>query len=56
MNGFLKPSSVLLQRPLKAERGAIVLEPGFVPRLEEMRIATVTVASEHFAHRAKARA
>jgi L-alanine-DL-glutamate epimerase-like enolase superfamily enzyme len=56
MNGFLKPSSMLLQRPLKAERGAIVLEPGFIPQLDKERITTFTVADEHFAPRARARA
>jgi L-alanine-DL-glutamate epimerase-like enolase superfamily enzyme len=55
MNGFLKPSSGLLRHPLKAERGAIVLEPGFVPRLDEDRVAKVTVASERHAARAVAR-
>jgi L-alanine-DL-glutamate epimerase-like enolase superfamily enzyme len=56
MNGFLKPTSALLRRPLRAERGAIVLEPGFVPQLDEERVAKFTVASEHHTARLKARA
>lgn len=56
MNGFLKPSSALLHRPLKAERGAILLEPGFVPQLDEQVVAQFTVASERHASRIKARA
>jgi L-Ala-D/L-Glu epimerase len=56
MNGFLKPSSALLRHPLKAERGAIVLEPGFVPLLDEERVAHFTVTSERHTARARARA
>ena len=55
MNGFLKPASALLRQPLKAEHGAIVLEPGFVPLLDEERVGKFTVASEHHAARVKAR-
>jgi L-alanine-DL-glutamate epimerase-like enolase superfamily enzyme len=56
MNGFLKPSSALLRQPLRAERGAIVLEPDFVPQLDEEKIAKFTVADERHAVRLKARA
>lgn len=56
MNGFLKPSSALLRQPLKAEGGAIMLEPGFVPRLDEERVAQFTVADERYAARLRAKA
>jgi hypothetical protein len=39
MNGFLKPRSGLLTTPLEFEGGAIVLRPGFAPRLDHGRIA-----------------
>jgi o-succinylbenzoate synthase len=39
MNGFLKPRSGLLTMPLEFDAGAIVLRPGFAPRLDTERIA-----------------
>jgi L-alanine-DL-glutamate epimerase-like enolase superfamily enzyme len=56
MNGFLKPSSGLLRRPLRAEAGAIRLEPGFTPQLDEERVARFTVGSGRFSPRTRARA
>ena len=42
MNGFLKPVAPLLVNPLKFERGAIVLEPGFRPALDRAAVACCT--------------
>ncbi len=42
MNGFLKPTARLLADPLRFDHGAIVLEPGWVPRLEPAAVAAVT--------------
>jgi L-alanine-DL-glutamate epimerase-like enolase superfamily enzyme len=56
MNGFLKPSSALLKQPLKAEAGAIRLDPGFVPQLDEQLVSRFTVGSAHRAARSPARA
>ncbi len=57
MNGFLKPSTRLLQRPLAEDRGAIALEPGFVPVLDDEAVARVAVGVETFsARRAQAHA
>ncbi len=42
MNGFLKPAARLLAEPLRFERGAIVLEPGWSPRLDPAAVARVT--------------
>jgi hypothetical protein len=39
MNGFLKARSGLLTTPLEFEDGAIVLRPGFAPRLDHGRTA-----------------
>ena len=49
-NGFLKPRRSILARPLRFERGAILLEPDFVLRLDaaavkEHRIAEETVSA-----------
>jgi hypothetical protein len=49
MNGFLKARSGLLTTPLEFEAGAIVLRPGFVPRLDHRRIAPYVLASTGFA-------
>jgi L-alanine-DL-glutamate epimerase-like enolase superfamily enzyme len=38
MNGFLKPRGGILSEPLPFDNGAIVLEPGFAPRLDAARI------------------
>jgi len=46
MNGFLKPSSRLLRNPLKFEKGAIVLEPGYRPELDRDALARCTVAKQ----------
>lgn len=43
MNGFLKPVSPLLARPLKFDDGAIVLEPGFLPALDSTALARCTL-------------
>lgn len=51
MNGFLKPAVRLLRRPLAAEGGAVVLEPGFAPELDDQAVARCTVAAETFAPR-----
>ncbi len=50
MNGFLKPGARLLQIPLKFERGAIVLEPGFRPELDHDALARCTIAKKTFKH------
>ncbi len=42
MNGFLKPAAPLLAEPLRVEAGAIVIEPGWVPRLDPEAVARVT--------------
>lgn len=52
MNGFLKPVARLLERPLRLERGAIVLEPGERPTLERDALARYTVAQEEFSAKA----
>ncbi len=56
MNGFLKPSARLLETPLAAERGAIALDPAFVPALDEAAVGRHTVASETFSPSRRARA
>ena len=56
MNGFLKPSSHLLRSPLKAEAGAIRLDPCFAPQLDEQLVSRFTVGSERHAARSRARA
>jgi L-alanine-DL-glutamate epimerase-like enolase superfamily enzyme len=56
MNGFLKPSSGLLRQPLRAEGGAIRLEPGYAPQLDEQLVSRFTVGSERHAPRSRARA
>ena len=43
-NGFLKPRRSYVHVPLRFEAGAIVLEPGYVPELDEEAVAAVTVA------------
>jgi L-alanine-DL-glutamate epimerase-like enolase superfamily enzyme len=54
MNGFLKPVVRLLERPLRFERGAIVLEPGEWPCLEREALTRYTVAREGFSAKASA--
>lgn len=43
MNGYLKPTASLLRNPLKFERGAIVLEPGYRPMLDPEALARCTL-------------
>jgi L-alanine-DL-glutamate epimerase-like enolase superfamily enzyme len=43
MNGFLKPVATLLAKPLKFERGALILEPGFSPALDDDALAHCTL-------------
>ncbi len=54
MNGFLKPVARLLERPLRFERGAIVLEPGDRPSLDRNALVRYTVAREGFSAKASA--
>jgi len=54
MNGFLKPRSGLLTAPLEFEAGAIVLKPGFAPRLDHQRIAPYVLDAAAFAGTAAA--
>lgn len=49
MNGFLKPRARLFTRPLRYERAAIHLEPGFWPGIDREVLAAHSVASERFA-------
>jgi o-succinylbenzoate synthase len=48
MNGFLKPRERLLTEPLPFEDGAIVLAPGFQPRVDRDRIARYRVDAVAF--------
>ena len=48
-NGFLKPKSRLFAEPLAFERGALVLRPGFAPRIDRAALAAHTLATERFA-------
>ncbi len=48
MNGFLKPVGGIFAEPLTVDSGAIVLAPGFKPRLDEDKVASFAVASERF--------
>ena len=48
MNGFLKPAARLLKNPLKFDRGAIVLEPGYGPQLDDAAVACCTVERRSF--------
>jgi L-alanine-DL-glutamate epimerase-like enolase superfamily enzyme len=43
MNGFLKPVTALLERPLQFDRGSIVLEPGYRPALDAAAVARCTL-------------
>ena len=44
-NGFLKPRTRLFETPLGFESGAVLLQPGGPPRLDEVRLDAVTVES-----------
>jgi L-alanine-DL-glutamate epimerase-like enolase superfamily enzyme len=48
MNGFLKARGGLLTRPLRLERGAIVLEAGYRPELDPARVEPFAVARAAF--------
>ena len=50
MNGFLKARSGLLTAPLEFEGGAIVLRPGFAPRLDHGRVASYRLDFAGFPH------
>lgn len=50
MNGFLKARSGLLTAPLEFEDGAIVLRPGFAPRLDHGRVAPYRLDFAGFPH------
>ncbi len=49
MNGFLKPKAGLLTQGRSVERGTLVLEPDFVPRLDPAAVAEYAVDVAHFA-------
>lgn len=49
MNGFLKPTTRLLSAPLLFRDGAVIVEPGFAPALDQEAVASCTVSKEHFA-------
>ncbi len=42
-NGFLKPRRSIVARPLRFEKGAIVLEPGWTPRLDPAAVEAQSV-------------
>ena len=48
MNGFLKPAARLLKNPLEFRAGAIVLEPGYRPQLDDAAVARCTVEKRDF--------
>jgi o-succinylbenzoate synthase len=43
-NGFLKPRRSIVARPLRFEKGAIVLEPGWTPQLDRAAVEAQSVA------------
>lgn len=47
-NGFLKPKSGLFTEPLGFERGRMMIEAGFRPRIDPAALADKIVAEEHF--------
>lgn len=47
MNGFLKARAQLFAEPLQVHDAAIILKPGFVPRLAHERIAPYVLATYH---------
>ncbi len=51
MNGFLKPVAPLLASPLQFSQGAIVLEPGFSPRLDADAVKRFRVGEASYAGR-----
>jgi L-alanine-DL-glutamate epimerase-like enolase superfamily enzyme len=48
MNGFLKPRDRILARPLAFTDGALILEPGFTPILDDAAMARLALATEIF--------
>ena len=48
-NGFLKPKTRLFAEPLRFAGGALVIPPGFAPRIERSSLAAHEVAKERFA-------
>jgi L-Ala-D/L-Glu epimerase len=48
MNGFIKPRDSILRRPLRIEKGAMILEPGWRPEIDIEALAAVTVATASF--------
>lgn len=48
-NGFLKPAGSLFAQPLPFEDGAILLLPGYHPRLDPVALARFATRSERFA-------
>jgi L-alanine-DL-glutamate epimerase-like enolase superfamily enzyme len=48
MNGFLKPVARLLANPLRFADGALMLDAGYVPRLDADAVSRCTVASAAF--------
>ena len=48
MNGFLRQRWPLVTSPLRVEAGAIRLEPGAVPRLDDARLETVALDRDVF--------
>jgi len=48
MNGFLKVRQSLLARPMKVERGSIVMQPGTRPELDRAGVDRVTVEARCF--------
>lgn len=56
MNGFLKPVAPLLEAPLGFSAGAIELEPGFRPKLDQDAVRRFRVAEAKFDYKAAAAA
>jgi L-alanine-DL-glutamate epimerase-like enolase superfamily enzyme len=48
MHGFLKLKTPLLQDPLPFVDGAIVLSPGYFPRIDEKAVARCTTSTQRF--------
>ena len=48
MNGFIKPRDSILRRPLRIEKGAMIVEPGWRPEIDREALAAVTVATASF--------
>lgn len=44
-NGFLKPRRSIVARPLRFERGALVLEPGWLPQLDMEAVGALSLAA-----------